>query len=550
MWTSLQRPRPLITDSVRAWGGTRCIVLIFLSAHSVQAQANSAAGLVLTPATFSILNPSVFGENSAVVIGGAYGNRPESKTYLFSASLSHVRFQFGRTYSSQPIGRTKVLTTGLDYATGLTAVDFGPNLRVISGIQASAGYGIINDMDGIGTEGMSAGVVVPVGAGIIGPSFQLTPYFSPGFFFTRDVGVGFGCASVGPCHLSSNGLRVSLGAGARLELMRRLSIEAGVRKTQTRNAISRQSVGASYRIGNLDGHGLRDAGSFTLEMDNDFLARTSKLLDQDYTQGFHFTFNRREGLLFLERGVKKLQHCIAELDCRTSASTLAGQEIYTPQYYPAVAAEDRPYGGWLYGGVTSAAYNDSKLTALSIKVGVTGEPSLAEQLQVTFHELAPHYLVPEGWNEQIKFEPGLSVSADRKNLHQLEAGRATLGLITEARTSLGNILTDVEAGATVRGGFNTDHPWVLNPSRGFGLHASFGIRQDLVLRNLFLDGNTFRSGPRVQRTPWVWQREISFGVKAKTVLLEYRKTVRSKEFTTGRRYQPYGTISITRRGLF
>ena len=535
---------------MRSWRHTRWFLFLGMWGHSVQGQANSAAGLVLTPATFSILNPSVFGENSAVMIGGAYGNRPESKTYLFSASLSHVRFQFGRTYSSQPMGTTKVLTTGLDYATGLGGIDLSTNLRVVAGIQASVGYGIINYMDGAGIEGLSAGMVVPAGVRIVGPSFQLVPYFSPALFLAREVDVGFGCPGGGRCPTSSNGLRVSLGGGVRLDLLRRLSIEAGVRKTQTPNAISRQSIGASYRIGNLDGRGLRDAGSFTLEMDNDLFARTSKLLDEDYTQGFHFTFNRREGPRFLDKGVKRLQRCSTEQDCRTSVATLAGQEIYTPQYYPEVAADDRPYGGWLYGGVTTAAYDDQTLSSLDIKIGVTGPPSLAEQLQVTFHELYPYALVPEGWNNQIKFEPGLALSADRKNLHQLEAGRATFGLVTEGRVTVGNILTDIEAGATGRAGFNANHPWALNPSNGLGLHASFGMRQDLVLRNLFLDGNTFRSGPRVRRIPLVWQKEIGFGVNAKSILLEYRKTVRSKEFTTGRRYEPYGTVSLTRLGLF
>lgn len=549
MSTSLQRAHPRLADRVRARHGLS--FPIFLLAHTLQAQANSAAGIVLTPATFSILNPSVFGENSAVVIGGDYGNRPKNITYLFSASLSHVRFQFGRTYWPYPVGRTKALTTGLDYATGLADLAVSPVLRVISGIQASVGYGIINYGGGIGYEGMSAGVVLPVGARLSGPGFQLTPYFAPGFYLAREVIVGFGCGSVDSCHFSSDGLRVSLGGGVRLDLMSRLSIEAGVRKTQTPNAISRQSIGASYRIGNLDGDGLRDAGSFTLEMDNDFLARTSKLLDEDYTQGFHFTFNRREGLRFLERGVRKLHSCRStEPDCRTSASTLAGQEVYTPQYYPAVAPDDRPYGGWLYGGAMSAAYDDRKLTALSLKLGVTGKPSLAEQLQVTFHELAPDNLVPAGWEDQIKFEPSIAVRAERKNLTQVDTGRLTLGLITVGSATVGNVLTDVEAGATIRVGYNADHPWVLNPSKGFGLYASLGVRQDLILRNLFLDGNTFRSGPRVHRNPWVWQKDIGFGLKAGSVLLEYRKTVRSKEFTTGRRYHPYGTISLTRRGMF
>jgi lipid A 3-O-deacylase len=549
MSTLRQLARLRLVNSVRWRHCAVCFSLTSFWGHSGQAQANSAAGIVLSPATFSILNPSVFGENSAVAIGGAYGNRPEKKTYLFSASLSHVRFQFGRTYPSHPIGQTKELTTGLDYAAAIAHVDVSPTLKFMSGFQASAGYGVINDMYGAGFEGMSAGILLPVAARISGPGVRLAPFFAPGFFLTREVIVGLGCAS-NTCHFSSNGLRVSLGGGVRLDLMGRLSIEAGVRKTQTANAISRQSIGASYRIGNLDGHGLRDAGSFTLEMDNDLFARTSKLLDEDYTQGFHFTFNRREGVRFVEKAVRKLHQCDAALDCLTSVSTVAGQEVYTPQYYPAVTADDRPYGGWLYGGVRSAAYDERKLTAMSIKLGVTGKPSLAEQLQVTFHELEPENLIPAGWDDQIKFEPGIALTAERKNLHQLEAGRATLGLITAASTTVGNILTDVEAGATVRAGFNADHPWVLNSSRGFGVQASFGIRQDLVLRNLFLDGNTFRSGPRVHRTPLVWQKEIGFGIKAGTLLLEYRKTVRSREFSTGRRYHPYGTISLTRRGLF
>lgn len=33
-------------------------------------------------------------------------------------------------------------------------------------------------------------------------------------------------------------------------------------------------------------------------------------------------------------------------------------------------------------------------------------PSLGQQLQVTFRQLAPRYVVPEGWENQLKFEPG------------------------------------------------------------------------------------------------------------------------------------------------
>lgn len=505
---------------------------------------------MLTPATFSILNPSIFGDNGPVVVGGDYGNRPSAKTYLFSGSLSHVRFQFGRTFWPFRI-RAKTLMTGIDYAHELASAEINPAIRLVSGVQASVGYGLLNYLSGLGTEGFAAGALIGTGVQLSGPGFRITPYVSPAYFFAHEGFVGFGCGNPAECSgLSASGGRFSFGGGLRIDLLKRLSLEAGVRKTQTRNAISRRSFGVSYRIGNLEGHGLRDAGSFTLQMDNDFLARTSKLLDEDYTQGFHFIFNRKTPPRFLKRALDHVSDCSPDSSCENGASTLVGQEIYTPQYYPAVSADDRPYGGWLFGGMRSTAATDRDLTALSVKLGVTGPPSLAQQLQVTFHELQPYYVIPAGWNDQLKFEPGVIITAEKKKFSGLKAGTASLGLIGSGSASVGNILTDLEAGLKLVAGLNAAHPWLLENNAGVGMHASFGVRQDLVLRNLFLDGNTFRSGPHVKRVPFVWQKELGAGISFGSISLDYQKIVRSREFTTGRRYEPYGTIAVTRRGLF
>ena len=527
-------------------GLSSLIAVVLVSAHVTRAQANPSAGLVLTPATFAVLNPSIFGDNSAVVVGGNYGHRPDAKTYLFSASVSHVRFQFGRTIWPRPT-TVKTLMTSLDYAHRLWSGQINPDLEVVSGVQGSVGYGLVNFMDGLGTEGMIAGLVFATGVRLSAPGFRLTPYVSPAYFFARESDVGFTCTQ--PRYCASNGFRFSFGGGVRVDLLKRLSLEAGVRKTQTPHAISRQSVGVSYRFGNLDGHGLRDAGSFTLQMDNDFLARTSKLLDEDYTQGFHFIFDRKESPAILRSAVKRLAGCSAE-DCVARASTLAGQEIYTPQYYPLIAADDRPFGGWLYGGMQLSAVTERDLTSVSIKLGVTGPPSLAQQLQVTFHELVPSYVIPPGWNNQLKFEPGVMVTASKGRYSEYHRGQASFGLIRSGSASVGNILTDLEAGLTLRAGLNAEHPWMLEKRRGLGVHASFGARGDIVLRNLFLDGNTFRAGPRVKRVPLVWQKEVGMGISLWSISLDYQITTRSKEFTTGRRYHPYGTVSLTRWGQF
>jgi hypothetical protein len=336
----------------------------------------------------------------------------------------------------------------------------------------------------------------------------------------------------------------------RLDLLERLSLEAGVRKTQTANAKTRRSFGLSYRFGDLDRHGLRDAGSFTLAMDNDLFASYRGVLDEDYTQGFHFTFNRRESPAALSRVLDRLENCPAEEGCGTRATILVGQEIYTPRYIPSLADDDRPFAGWLYGGVQSSAVTDRDLTSVSIKAGVTGPPSLAEQLQVTFHEMFPSVMVPQGWNNQLKFEPGLILTASRKNFTELRAGPASIGLIKSGSVSLGNILSDAEAGLTLRAGLNSPHPWNLEKQNHPGVYASFGAREDIVLHNLFLDGNTFRASPRVKRIPFVWQKELAAGISMGSISLDYLLTVRSQEFTTGRPYHPYGTISLTRRGAF
>jgi lipid A 3-O-deacylase len=534
------------------------IVALLVPAFVARAQAVAAAGLVMTPATFSVLNPSIFGDYGAVVLGGNYGQRPVAKTYLFSASLSHVRFQFGRTTSPYSAYGLKAFMTSLDYARGISVRAINPSLDLVSGVQGSVGYGDVNYEDGTGNEGVSAGALIAMGARFSNRWLRITPYVAPGYFFAREAFVRYGCGrliSAGEIFADCRGqrdaaFRFSFGGGVRVDLLERLSLEAGVRKTQTPDAKTRRSFGLSYRFGDLERHGLRDAGSFTLEMDNDLFASYRAMLDEDYTQGFHFTFNRRESSVALSRVLNWLENCPAEEGCVTRATILVGQEIYTPRYIPSLADDDRPFAGWLYGGMQSSAVTDRDLTSISIKAGVTGPPSLAEQLQVTFHEMFPSVMVPPGWNNQLKFEPGLILTASRKNFTGLRAGPASIGLIKSGSVSLGNILSDAEAGLTLRAGLNPPHPWNLEKQNHLGVYASFGAREDIVLHNLFLDGNTFRASPRVERIPFVWQKELAAGIAMGSISLDGRLITRSQEFTTGRTYAPYGTISVTRRGAF
>jgi hypothetical protein len=104
---------------------------------------------------------------------------------------------------------------------------------------------------------------------------------------------------------------------------------------------------------------------------------------------------------------------------------------------------------------------------------------------------------------------------------------------------------------TVRAGMNAPHPFGYGDSHlPPGIYLSFGVQGEAIAHNLFLDGNTFEHGPRVKRTPFVWQKEGAIGFSYGTISLDYRGVVRSREFTGGRRYHPYGTLAFTRRGVF
>ncbi|HEX8359880.1 MAG TPA: lipid A-modifier LpxR family protein, partial [Longimicrobium sp.] len=77
------------------------------------------------------------------------------------------------------------------------------------------------------------------------------------------------------------------------------------------------------------------------------------------------------------------------------------------------------------------------------------------------------------------------------------------------------------------------------------IYAVAAARADLVLRDLFLDGNTFHDGPRVDRTPTVGQVEIGGGVRLGPVGLEYRAITRTRSYRTEPSGHQYGSFEVT-----
>ena len=77
-----------------------------------------------------------------------------------------------------------------------------------------------------------------------------------------------------------------------------------------------------------------------------------------------------------------------------------------------------------------------------------------------------------------------------------------------------------------------------------GVYAAAAVREEWVGRNLFLDGSTFRDGPRVEKLAFVPQAEVGAGVRIGWLGIGYRAVYRGREYRTERRAHGWGSISL------
>jgi hypothetical protein len=230
-------------------------------------------------------------------------------------------------------------------------------------------------------------------------------------------------------------------------------------------------------------------------------------------------------------------------------SLAIGQSVFTPKETEIDPSDrrDRPYAGWLYGSVALLQETGRTLDHLELQLGLIGPASFGKETQNTWHQFIG-IRQARGWGDQLQNEPGLDLSYDKRwRLTLLGDGRNGIDVIPEAGATVGNIFTYGEAGALLRVGknlgadygpvrirpalsgtdyFNADH---LDGDFGFYLFA--GVQGRAVGRNIFLDGNSFRSSPSVEKKPLVADLQAGLSLFWSTALrVDFSVVRRTPEF--------------------
>lgn len=267
------------------------------------------------------------------------------------------------------------------------------------------------------------------------------------------------------------------------------------------------------------------AGQFSILEENDSLFSDS---DKHYTQGLRLGYLSDpliEGWRYnaFDFANDALPFFAADGDRQRRFDIVLGQSIYTPSnlHLNPPSPTDRPYAGWLYTGASLMQEDGgNQLTNLELLVGVVGPGSFAQQTQNDWHQFVVGIPGGQGWHNQLKNEPGMALSYEKRwRFDIVSLGAVGMDIVPEVGITAGNVLTYGSAGTILRIGSDLgvdygsarirpgpsgtdwfDSAKLLHP---LGWYVFFGGEGRAVARNIFLDGNTFATSRSVDKKPLV-----------------------------------------------
>ena len=322
-----------------------------------------------------------------------------------------------------------------------------------------------------------------------------------------------------------------------------------------------------------DHHPPDDSWTFTFRFENDLFAST----DRDYTNGIKLSwispdltrFRDSETLPDWGNAIVRNLPFSQDEGLQRNIAFSVGQNIFTPGNIdiPDLIPDDRPYAGWLYGSIAFHNKDYRHLDTFEIQAGFVGPLSFAEETQNFIHKIRGIDKA-RGWDNQIENEPGLALVYEHKDRVVTPRTFSGFGFdaITHYGGAVGNVFTYANAGIEMRLGWNlptdfgtslirpggetnapadTRDPRYQQIGHGFSLHAFAATTGRLVLRDIFLDGNTFRDSHSVDKELLVGELIAGVSLIYDSVKISYAQVFRTLEFEEQDSGHNFGSVSIS-----
>jgi hypothetical protein len=222
------------------------------------------------------------------------------------------------------------------------------------------------------------------------------------------------------------------------------------------------------------------------------------------------------------------------------------QFIFTPKdlNLTSLIPDDRPYAGSLFASGIIAARKGNSLVLYGVDVGVVGPASLAEEMQGAWHDVIGKRHA-KGWENQLDNEFGINFLYKRSKSFRKD-GLVDRELILDTGVSLGNMNTHAEVGGAVRVGYNIpdDMGMGIGGNNKLSVYGIMKINQRVVLRDIFLDGNTFGDSHYVHKNMNVTTASAGIVVRYKNFEMEYKYEYMTEQFKNQKGPDVNGVISF------
>ncbi len=299
-------------------------------------------------------------------------------------------------------------------------------------------------------------------------------------------------------------------------------------------------------------------GIFSLVYENDLFSNK----DEGYTSGIKLSWLASEDKTpkFIKLAVKKLS--LTGTD-NGHIGISVGQDIYTPSDLSKTqpTTNDQPYAGWIYSSLGVISDNSTTLNTAMLTIGVVGPLSYAKETQTKIHTIRGINKA-QGWANQLQNEPGINFSYEKKwkSLIMITPIGFDVDFSPDYGFSLGNINTNASIGGTIRIGHDLPHDYgpprikpnlpgsdYFIPRNVLGAYLFASTHAQLVLRDIFLDGNTFQSSASVDKKPIIADLQLGAAMNYKNLRISYSYVFVTKDFYGQKTAPTFGSIAVSYR---